>query len=64
MTTCILSMLQEMEAESAKSSALWQQLQDLQKQLTERDAATEKLNAQITALKKSNEVALFIFLSI
>ena len=51
---------QEMQKESAKSSALWQQLQDLQQQLAERDSATEKLQTELSNLRKANEVSLFV----
>ena len=47
-----------MQKESAKSSALWQQLQDLQQQLAERDSATEKLQTELSNLRKANEVSL------
>ena len=56
---CDLTVLrQEMQKESAKSSALWQQLQDLQQQLAERDSATEKLQTELSNLRKANEVSL------
>ena len=48
--------VQEMQRESAKSSALWQQLQDLQSQLADRDSATERLNAELQALRKASDV--------
>ena len=46
-----------MQRESAKSSALWQQLQDLQQQLTERDTAAEKLQAELATLRNTNQVS-------
>ena len=54
--TGVCTLVQEMQRESAKSSALWQQLQDLQSQLADRDSATERLNAELQALRKASDV--------
>ena len=40
----------------SKSSALWQQLQDLQKDIAEREASNQKLQSEVEALQKANQV--------
>ena len=52
-----------MQKESAKSSALWQQLQELQQQLSQRDAAAERLQAEVDTLTKANQVHHAVCLS-